>query len=86
MNEKFQTLFTRLRPHRVAILVNAADPHWQGTCQCVIEYLSQQWGGYQSMIVPTDGKTIDVVFWKFLSAFDPDVLFNFSKSKGDIKH
>jgi len=37
------------------------------------------------MIVPTDGKTIDVVFWKFLSAFDPDVLFYFSKRKGDIK-
>jgi hypothetical protein len=85
MNEKFQTLFTRLRPHRVAILVNAADPHWQGTCQSVIEYLSQQWGGYQSMIVPTDGKIIDVVFWRFLSAFDPDVLFYFSKRKGDIK-
>lgn len=85
MNEKFQTLFTRLRPHRVAVLVNAADPYWQGTCHKVIEFLSQQWGGYQSMIVPTDGKMIDVVFWKFLSAFDPDVLFYFIKRKGDIK-
>lgn len=85
MSERFQTFFTRLRPHRVAVLTNVNDPMWQGTCLSIIEFLSQCWGGYHSMIVPTDGQTIDVVFWKLLSAFDPDLIFYYSRTVADVK-
>ncbi len=85
MNERFQTFFTRLRPHRVAVLTNASDPMWQQTCYSIIEFLSQLWGGYHSLIIPTDGKRIDLVFWKFLSAFDPDVVFFYNRSLLDVK-
>jgi hypothetical protein len=85
MSERFQTFFTRLRPHRAAVLINVNDPMWQGTCISIIEFLSQCWGGYHSMIVPTDGDSIEVVFWKLLSAFDPDLIFYYSRTVADVK-
>ena len=74
MSERFQTFVTRLRPHRVAALTDVNDPTWEQCSWEIIEYLTQLWGGYHSLIVPTDGKAIDTVFWKFLSAFDPDII------------
>jgi len=56
-----------------------------GTCISIIEFLSQCWGGYHSMIVPTDGDSIEVVFWKLLSAFDPDLIFYYSRTVADVK-
>jgi hypothetical protein len=58
---------------------------WDSTCRSIIEYLTQIWGGYQSLIIPTDGKTIDTVFWKFLSAFDPDFIFYYVRSVHDVQ-
>jgi DNA-directed RNA polymerase subunit RPC12/RpoP len=85
MSERYQTLFTRLRPHRIAILTNVNDPMWQESCISIIEFLSQLWGGYHSLIIPTDGKTIDIPFWKFLSAFDPDAIYFYNRSFKDLK-
>lgn len=84
MGERFQTFTTRLRPHRIAVLTNCADKDWQNTCVAIIEYLSQIWGGYNSLIVPTDGKTIDDVFWAMLSSFDPDVILRYQKTGADL--
>jgi hypothetical protein len=85
MSERFQTVFTRLRPHRVAILTNVDDPMWQETCISILEFLSQVWGGYHSLIIPTNGKTIDTVFWKLLSAFDPDAIYFYVRTLRDVK-
>jgi len=85
MSERYQTLFTRLRPHRIAVLTNVDDPMWQESCISIIAFLSQQWGGYHSLIIPTDGKTIDITFWKFLSAFDPDAIYFYKRSFKDLK-
>lgn len=83
-SQRFQTFITRLRPHRVAILTDIADPDWQKTCLRIIEYLSQIWGGAHSIIIPTDGKTISDTFWEILSAFDADILCRYQKSGSDI--
>ncbi len=85
MTERFQTFFTRLRPHRVAVLINVDDDTWQSTCMSIVEYLSQIWGGYHSLIVPTDGKSIDLLFWKLLSAFDPDIIVFYRRTLRDLE-
>ena len=85
MSERFQTFTTRLRPHRIAILTNVIDQDWQNTCTAIIEYLSQIWGGYHSLIIPTDGKTIDDTFWALLSSFDPDVILRYQKTAKDLR-
>lgn len=84
MSERFQTFTTRLRPHRIAILTNVVDAEWHTTCTAIIEYLSQVWGGYHSLIIPTDGKTIDDIFWAMLSSFDPDVILRYQKTGADL--
>jgi hypothetical protein len=84
VSERFQTFTTRLRPHRIAVLINVADGDWQNTCMAVIEYLSQIWGGYHSLIIPTDGKTIDDIFWAMLSSFDPDTILRYQKTGADL--
>lgn len=84
MSERFQTFTTRLRPHRIAVLTNVADKDWQSSCLAILEYLSQIWGGYHSIIVPTDGKTIDDIFWAMLSSFDPDVVLRYQKTGADL--
>ena len=83
MSERFQTFLTRLRTHRIAVLVDVNDSDWQKTCMGIIEYLSQIWGGYNSLIVPTAGKSIDTVFWEILSAFDADHIFYYEKTLHD---
>ena len=84
MSARFQTFTTRLRPHRIVILTNVVDPDWQTTCMSIIEYLSQVWGGYHSLIIPTDGKTIGDTFWAMLSSFDPDVILRYQKTGADL--
>jgi hypothetical protein len=84
VSERFQSFITRLRPHRIAILINVADEDWQHTCTAIIEYLSQVWGGYHSLIIPTDGNTIDDIFWSILSSFDPDVILRYQKTGADL--
>lgn len=84
LSERFQTFTTRLRPHRIAVLTNVADEYWQSTCTAIVEYLSQIWGGYHSLVVPTDGKTIDDIFWAMLSSFDPDVILRYRKTGADL--
>lgn len=85
MSERFQTFTTRLRPHRIAILTDVVDQDWQSTCTAIIEYLSQIWGGYHSLIIPTDGKTIDDTFWALLLSFDPDVVLRYQKTGEDLR-
>jgi hypothetical protein len=85
MSGRFQTFVTRLRPHRIAVLTDADDNDWQGACKAIIEYLTQIWGGYHSLIIPTDGRAIDDVFWTQLSFFDPDVIIRYQKTHEDLK-
>ncbi len=81
--QRFQTFITRVRPHRVAVLTNIADPHWQDTCIGIIEYFTKLWGGTHRIIVPTDGKTIDETFWAVLSSHDPDTIYRYQRTGED---
>ena len=82
---EYRTLYTSVRPPRVAVLVFSDDPEWEHTCLRVIEFLTMLWGGKCSLIVPTDGKTILPIFWQLLEAFDPDYLYFYRKTGLDTK-
>lgn len=76
---------TRVRPPRVITLINVNDPDWPHICNRVIERYSQLWGGSYNLIVPTDGKEIDDVFWQIMEIYDPDYVDRYIKTFKDIK-
>lgn len=81
--QRFQSFITRVRPHRVAVLTNIADPYWQDCCVGIIEYFTKLWGGTHCVIIPTDGNTIDAVFWSVLSSLDPDTIYRYQRTGVD---
>lgn len=81
--QRFQSFITRVRPHRVAVLTNIADAHWQESCLGIIEYFTKLWGGTHCIIVPTDGQTIDETFWAILSSHDPDSIYRYQRTGED---
>ncbi|MBZ5701882.1 MAG: hypothetical protein LAN84_08540 [Acidobacteriia bacterium] len=81
----YETLESRARPARVAVLIDSSDIDWHHTALRIIEFLSSIWGGKHSIIVPTDGSTIDSVFWAILERFSPDYVYFYKKTGADIK-
>jgi hypothetical protein len=75
----------RARPPRVAVLMNVSDPEWRSPALRVIEFFCSIWGGKHSLIIPTDGKTIDPIFWRILEKFSPDYIYYYSKTGIDLK-
>ena len=83
--QRFQTFIARSRPHRVAILAYIDDPNWQDSCLGIIQFITKIWGGSQTVIIPTDGKTIAEEFWAVLSAHDPDIFYRYRTTGSDLK-
>ena len=81
--QRFQSFVTRVRPHRIAVLTNLADPNWQNACLGIVEYFTKLWGGTHCIIIPTDGKTIDETFWSVLSSHDPDTIYRYQRTGAD---
>ena len=81
--QRFQSIITRVRPHRVAVFTNIADPHWQHSCIGIIEYFTKLWGGTHCIIIPTDGNTIEETFWAVLSSHDPDTIYRYQRTGED---
>ena len=79
-----EILHAGVRPPRTAVLVDRNDPDWMHTCLRVIEWGTAHWGGWYSLIIPTDGKGIAEPFWPLLKAFDPDYIYTYQKSKLDL--
>ena len=83
--QRFQSFVTRVRPHRVAVLTNVGDVHWQHSCVGILEFFTKLWGGSHCVIIPTDGKKIDEEIWAILSFHDPDVLYKYQSTGADLK-
>jgi hypothetical protein len=75
---------TSLRPARIAVLCDIGDPYWSRTCRHILELFSSLWGGHGSIIVPTDGRVIDPLFWKILDVYDPDYLCEYRITGRDL--
>ena len=84
--QRFQSFVTRVRPDRVAVLINIADADWQESCLGIIEFFTKLWGGTHCIIVPTDGNTIDETFWAVLSAHDPDSIYRYQRTGADERN
>ena len=83
--QRFQSFITRIRPHRIAVFTNTADPNWYHSCLGIIEFLTKLWGGSHCVIIPTDGVTIDEEFWAILSSHDPDIFYRYQPTGADLK-
>src|SRR4051812_35311759 len=81
--QRFQSFITRVRPHRVAIFTNSADPHWYHSCLGIMEFCTKLWGGSHCVVIPTNGKTIRDEFWAILSSHDPDILYRYQPTCAD---
>ncbi|MBI2264258.1 MAG: hypothetical protein HYU64_03665 [Armatimonadetes bacterium] len=81
---ELKQIVTRVRPPRFVVFINSADPHWQHTCERIIEWFSQLWGGAYNFIIPTDGENIDPVFWKLLEIYQPDFCYQYVKTIRDL--
>jgi hypothetical protein len=82
---ELKKITTRVRPPRIVTFINVNDPDWPDVCDRVIERYSQLWGGSYNLIVPTDGKAIDDVFWHLMDIYDPDYLGRYIKTFKDLK-
>ena len=65
--------------------MDSADSGWRHTTARIIEFLSSVWGGKHSVIIPTDGSTIEPIFWIVLEKFSPDYVFFYQKTWRDIQ-
>jgi len=81
MEISLKTIVARVRPCRCAVLINQAIPDWQSKVLSIIEWQSTFWGGADTIIIPTDGKTIDPFFWNILNIYRPDYFFRYIGSE-----
>jgi len=76
-----KTIVSRLRPCRCAVLVHQDFLDWQSRVLSIIAWQSTFWGGSDTLIIPTDGKTIDPFFWDILDVHKPDYFFRYIGSE-----
>jgi hypothetical protein len=76
-----KTIVSRLRPCRCAVLVHQEVPDWRSRVLSIIAWQSTFWGGSDTLIIPTDGKTIDPFFWDILDIHKPDYFFRYIGSE-----
>jgi hypothetical protein len=58
------TISASVRPGRVAVLCDIADPEWMYSCRYILETFSTIWCDHSNIVIPTDGKTIRPLFGK----------------------
>jgi hypothetical protein len=67
------------------VLVDINEPKREHSCTRIMEYFTRVWGGCGNIIVPTDGKSIDPLFWSILERFDPDYLETYQRAGADLE-
>lgn len=85
VNVPTQRILSTVRPGRIAFLLNIDELEWKYCCLHLFDHFARLWGGYGNIIVPTDRKTIDPVFWTLLEKFDPDHLICYRRSYKDVR-
>ena len=80
---EFQTVLSSVRPPRIAVLIDKNNQSWSTSVQPVLEFLTQLWGGEHSLLIPTDGTSIDPIFWNLLEAFDSDYVYRYLETGRD---
>lgn len=65
-------VLVHIRPRRRALLVSPAAPI--RSLRWLFESMSSVWGGYYTLLVPTNGDHVDDVWLSHLRRFDPDIV------------
>lgn len=79
------TIGASVRPGRVAVLCDIDDAEWLYSCRHILEIFSTVWGGHGNIIIPTDGTSIQPLFWQILEKFDPDYIYAYSPTWRDVE-
>lgn len=79
------TISAGVRPGRIAVLCDIDDPEWVYSCRHILEIFSGVWGGHANIVIPTDGKTIQPLFWQILEKFDPDYICEYRSTLRDLE-
>lgn len=77
-------IVTAVRPNRYAVFIDEENLNWQENCERVIEWYSQMWGGAHNFIIPTNGDSIDNIFWQLLEIFQPDHCNRYIRTLKDL--
>lgn len=76
---------TRVRPGRHVVIIKD-DQDWMAESERAIEWFSEIWGGFHNVIVPSDGTTIDSIFWDILNIYQPDYVAKHIKTTRDLQY
>ncbi|WP_145984404.1 hypothetical protein [Bradyrhizobium nitroreducens] len=68
--------YLRPRPIRIAYLVEETE-HWRAMLQEVFNDAFGRWGGRFNLIVPCSDGVIHPDYTRWLSAYDPDIIYSF---------
>lgn len=80
-----KTVFTALRPPRVAIFLDNTDQNWKNTVLHIMNILPTFWGSDGYVLIPTDGESIHPHFEELLRAYDPDYVITYQRSGHDFR-
>ncbi|WP_096510658.1 hypothetical protein [Filimonas lacunae] len=83
MDIQHKRITARVRPLRYAVLFDIATCKDYNTILRIIEWYSNFWGGNTNLIIPTDGKTIPIHYWKLLKSYSPDYIYSYQISDID---
>lgn len=76
--------WTRARPLRVAFIVSRDDVHIDTILAGIFADCYARWGGRFSLIVPYDEDRISAGYWRWLEAYDPDILYSYVELERDV--
>ncbi|MCA9335724.1 hypothetical protein KC967_02400 [Candidatus Saccharibacteria bacterium] len=80
----WKNVTTAVRTPRFAVLVDNNPQSWKAYVNGAIQSFSQTWGGEHFLIIPTDGTSIDEVFWRILEAYSPDYIGRYIPNLADM--
>jgi len=83
---QYRNISLLVRPIKVAILIPREDEYWKYIILNIFKFCSQVWGGANFVIVPTDGKEINPVFWNILEQYNPDQVISFIPTLRDLEY
>lgn len=85
LNTPYRNIVSQVRTPRFAVLIDKNEKYWKAYVSGIVESFSQTWGGAHFIIIPTDGKVINDVFWSILEAYNPDKIGRYIPSILDME-
>jgi hypothetical protein len=68
--------WSRSRPIRVAFLVEDSK-HSAAILDAIFADCYNRWGGRFSLVVPTQAGKVSPAYWRWLDAFDADIIYSY---------